>query len=168
MSVDADSVARQLGRPPRGSWRVATRCPFGYPTVIATPSMLESGEPFPTLFWLTCPHLVEAVGQLESAGEVETWAARLAADSTLAARMRSADEAYRLARAAESGGIDACPTVGLAGQRDPLATKCLHAHVASALAGVDDPVGTAVLAGLGRQCTNERCAGPVEPADDVD
>lgn len=162
MSADAETVARQLGRPPRGSWRVATRCSYCYPTVIATPSLLASGEPFPTLFWLTCPHLIEAVGRLESAGAVEAWATRLAADPELAARMRAADDLYRSARAAESGGTDTCPTVGLAGQRDPLATKCLHAHVASALAGIDDPVGTAVLAGLGRECANERCAEDVE------
>jgi hypothetical protein len=158
MSSDEDTVARQLGRPPRGSWRVVTRCSYGCPTVIATPSLLASGEPFPTLLWLTCPHLVEAVGRLESGGEVEAWAARLAADPALATRMRDADAAYRSARADESGGEDACAGVGIAGQRDPLATKCLHAHVASALAGIDDPVGESVLGGLERECENERCA----------
>ncbi len=157
MSGDADTVARQLGRPPRGTWRVVARCSHGYPVVMATPSRLPDGEPFPTLHWLTCPHLVEAVGRLESAGEVERWAARLADDPALAARMRAADAAYRAARAAEGGGDDACASVGIAGQRDPLGTKCLHAHVAAALAGLDDPVGDAILRAVQRECDNERC-----------
>jgi len=158
MSADEDTVSRQLGRPPRGTWRVATRCSYGYPTVIATPSILASGEPFPTLFWLTCPHLIEVVGQLESAGEVEAWAARLAADPALATSMRAADELYRSARAEESNGFDVCATVGIAGQRDPLATKCLHAHVAAALAGIADPVGESILGSIERECESERCA----------
>ncbi len=157
MSTDEETVSRQLGRPPRGAWRVAERCSWGYPTVIATPSRLASGEPFPTLFWLTCPHLVDAVGALESSGEVEAWAVRLAGDPGLADRMRTADAVYRTARAAESAGDDACPDVGMAGQRDPLATKCLHAHVAAALGGTGDPVGEAVLGQIERECGDERC-----------
>ena len=95
--TDADVVRFQLGRPPRGIWRVAARCTYGYPTVIATQSLLPSGEPFPTLLWLTCPYCTEVVGQLESAGHVEVWATRLANDPVLAERMREADAAYRSA-----------------------------------------------------------------------
>ncbi|PKQ37545.1 MAG: DUF501 domain-containing protein [Actinobacteria bacterium HGW-Actinobacteria-1] len=158
MSGEAAIVRRQLGREPRGTWRVAVRCSFGYPTVIATPSRLPEGEPFPTLYWLTCPHLLDAVGQLESAGEVDAWAARLAGDVELANRMRAADAAYRVARAAESGGSDACAAVGIAGQRDPLGTKCLHAHVAAALAGINDPIGESILGSLARECEDQRCS----------
>lgn len=155
---DADVVLLQLGRPPRGTWRVAARCSYGYPTVIATPSLLPTGEPFPTLLWLTCPHLIEAVGQLESAGHVEVWATRLANDPALAQRMREADAAYRSARAIESGGEDACASVGIAGQRDPLGTKCLHAHVATALAGMSDPIGEAILGSTASECEDQRCS----------
>ncbi|MCE5191672.1 MAG: DUF501 domain-containing protein [Actinomycetia bacterium] len=136
---------------------MAVRCGFGYPSVIATSSPLPSGEPFPTLFWLTCPYLRDSVGRLESAGEVEAWAARLAGDPPRAERMREADAAYRSARAAESGGADACASVGIAGQRDPLGTKCLHAHVATALAGIDDPVGLAILGAMRCECEDGRC-----------
>lgn len=113
--------------------------------------MFEGGEPFPTLWWLTCPFLAEAVAGLESAGGTDEWAARLEADPVVAARMRAADEEYRVRRAAAGGG-DPCEKVGVAGQRDPLKVKCLHAHVAAALAGVADPVGEAVLEELGREC----------------
>jgi len=157
MSHDADTVRFQLGRSPRKPWRVAERCTYGFPTVIATPSRLATGEPFPTTFYLTCPHLVAAVSALESAGEADRWARRLAAQPALAARMRAADAAYRAARAAHSAGDDACADVGIAGQRDPLATKCLHAHVAAALSGIDDPVGCGVLAAVELECRDVRC-----------
>jgi hypothetical protein len=72
--------------------------------------------------------------------------------------MRAADTAYREARAAESAGGDACAGVGIAGQRDPLATKCLHAHVAAALSGIDDPVGRGVLEAIAPECCDGRCS----------
>ncbi len=154
---DASLVAHQLGRAPRGRWRVAWRCEYGHPGVIVTAPLLEDGTPFPTLCYLTCPHLVERVAALESVGEVERWRRRLATDPVLAARLRAADVAYRAARTAEAGGEDPTPDVGIAGQRDPLAVKCLHAHVASALAGIDDPIGVAVLRDVGYSCDDGRC-----------
>ena len=152
---DRALVSGQLGREPRGRWRVTGRCSFGYPVTIATAP--QAGEVFPTLYYLTCPHLVEAVSALESAGAIALWRARLAADEGLAARMRSADLEYRKVRCAEGGGIDPTPDVGIAGQRDACATKCLHAHVAAALAGLDDPVGRGVLEGVDAECADERC-----------
>lgn len=47
----------------------ARRCIFGFPSVIAC-SPLRDGKPFPTTFWLTCPHLVKVCGALESEGAV--------------------------------------------------------------------------------------------------
>ncbi|GAB4286890.1 MAG: DUF501 domain-containing protein [Coriobacteriia bacterium] len=154
-------VERQLGRAPRGRWRVVARCSYGAPVVIATHPLLPSGEPFPTLLWLTCPHLLERISEVESAGGTTRWAERLAAEPVLAERMRVADEAYRLARRAEAGAEDPCPDVGIAGQRDPLGTKCLHAHVAAYLSGLDDPVGEGALAGSPRECDDARCTGEV-------
>lgn len=124
--------------------------------MIATTARLESGEPFPTTFWLTCPHLVAAVGAVESAGGVADWASRLARDPSLARRAREADGEYRRARDAE-GGEPGRPDVGTAGQIDPLLTKCLHAHVAAALAGIADPVGEGVLSGLPSGCADGAC-----------
>lgn len=160
---DAALVALQLGRPPRGRWRVAERCASGAPGVIATAPALEDGEPFPTLWWLTCPRLSKAVAALESDGAAAEWAARLAADGALAARMRASDLAYRAVRSAEAvrEGLDddPCGDVGIAGQRDPLGVKCLHAHAAAYLAGLDDPVGEAVISTAGgAECPEGACA----------
>lgn len=157
MSSDRDIIHIQLGRDPRGDWRTSVRCSHGAPVVIVTRPTLEDGEPFPTLFWLTCPVLRTRVSRLESDGATDEWTRRLAEDPGLAERMRVADEVYRRLRQAEAPSSDRCAVVGIAGQRDPLKVKCLHAHVAACLAGVCDPVGEAVLGDTGWECTDGRC-----------
>lgn len=150
-------VARQIGRTPREPWRVAVRCARGYPSVIASPSVLADCTPFPTHLWLTCPHLADAASAAESAGACAEWTARLAAEPQAAAAVRAVDARLRELRAAESGGDDACASVGLAGQRDATAIKCVHAHVAASLAGLADPIGDDVIARTGASCADERC-----------
>lgn len=154
---DAAIVAWQLGRVPRGPWRVGSRCSFGYPVTIITGPSTDSSEPFPTLYYLTCPHLVEEVSRLESGGFLETVRGMVAADESLASRLLDADDSYRKARAAEAGGVDPTPNVGIAGQRDPLAVKCLHAHVAAYLSGIADPIGDVVMLGRSAECRDRRC-----------
>ena len=63
---DQEVVQRQLGRPPRAFRRVAVRCPFGRPAVTEQNPYDRLGEPFPTTYYLTCPHLVAAVIYQES------------------------------------------------------------------------------------------------------
>ena len=135
----------QIARPARAPWRVAARCSFGYPVAIVSPSRLDDGTLFPNYAWLTCPWLADRAATEESSGSAARWAAAAATDTELADRLRAADAALRAARAAEGGGTDACAEVGLAGQRDPLGVKCVHAHVALALVGIDDPIGLELL-----------------------
>lgn len=137
---------------------MSSRCRFGHPNTVASPSRLSDGTPFPTLVWLTCPWLTEEVAALESLGAAAEWTAKAADDETIAAQLRAADAAVRRARAEESGGDDTCADVGIAGQRDPLKVKCLHAHVALALIGLEDPIGLAVLGEKGAACPDERCS----------
>jgi len=82
---DRALVERQLGRPPRAFRRVARRCPFGAPAVTEQDPYDSGGEPFPTTYYLTCPHLVAAVARLEAAGGVERWSAAVDEDAELAA-----------------------------------------------------------------------------------
>ena len=157
-------VSAQIGRAPRQPWRVAARCRYDYPTVIVSPSRLSDQALFPTYAWLTCPWLTQAMSSAESAGSTAAWARRAANDTTLATALAHADGQLRLARAAESGGEDACAAVGLAGQRDPLGVKCLHAHAALTLIGIDDPIGNAERGKIERDCPDRRCAalcGPI-------
>jgi hypothetical protein len=156
-SRDAALVAWQLGREPRGTWRVASICRWRRPSSIATAPVLDSGEPFPTVLWLTCPWLAEHVGGLESRGGTSEWAARAVQDSQLRASLEAADLEYRALRIREGGGEDPCGSTGIAGQRDASAVKCLHAHVAASLGGIGDPIGAAVLEQTGDACSDDRC-----------
>lgn len=157
--TDSEVVRRQIGREPRGQWSVVARCPFGRATVVETAPLLEDGTCFPTLYYLTCPWLTRFVSGLESAGAVREWSFLLARDPELAQLMHSADSEYRSRRAKAAGGIDPTPGVGIAGQSDPIATKCVHAHTAAALAGIKDPVGWAVLDSIGFEwCPDDLCA----------
>jgi hypothetical protein len=111
---------------------------------------------------------MEAVHGLESAGEGARFAARAAASPALAEAMRAADAAYRAGRRAEGGGADPCAAVGVAGQSDPLAVKCLHARLAAHLAGIPDPIGSSVaemLPGtIAGPCADVRCGARVVPS----
>ena len=164
MRPDAEVLAGQLGRAPRGTWRVVRRCAAERPIVIAVAPRLADGSPFPTTFWLTCPRLVALVHDAESSGGCALWSVRIATDVDLAAAVIEADASYRLARAAEGAGTDPCAAVGVAGQSDALAVKCLHARVAAALAGIADPVGERVAAGLDSRSdldpSCDGCGGP--------
>jgi hypothetical protein len=103
---DRKIVARQLGRPPRAFWRVAVRCPFGRPAVTEQQPYDDEGEPFPTTYYLTCPHLVAAVSRLEAAGGVERWSAWVEQDPGLARSLEEATEKQRAIRRELAGRVD--------------------------------------------------------------
>lgn len=141
--VDSDRavVERQLGRAPRAFRRVAVRCPFGSPAVTEQAAYDDAGEPFPTTFWLTCPHLVAAVSRLEAAGGVERWTRAAAQDPELAASLERAHEEQRTLRPELDLGVGgARPGAG--------SLKCLHAHVAFALARPGYGLGELIIAEL--------------------
>jgi hypothetical protein len=147
---DRTVVERQLGRRPRAFRRVVARCPFGLPAVTEQAPYDPDGEPFPTTYWLTCPHLVAAVARLEAAGGVERWSRAVAEDPTLSAALdRATEEQRRLRRelAASRLGSDegASLDFGIGGSRSPGHLKCLHAHVAFALARPGYTVGELIL-----------------------
>src|SRR5213078_1624995 len=95
---DVAIVERQLGRRPRAFRRVAVRCPYGRPAVTEQEPFDESGEPFPTAYWLTCPHLVAALARIEAAGGVERWTRAAADDPELAASLERAHVEQRALR----------------------------------------------------------------------
>jgi hypothetical protein len=136
---DRAVVATQLGRPPRAFGRVVLRCPFGLPAVTEQRPYDDSGEPFPTTYYLTCPHVVAAVSRVEAAGGVERWTEAASADPSLAASRANADDEQRRIRrrlAGDAQGRDggASLELGVGGSSRTGSLKCLHAHVAFALA----------------------------------
>lgn len=150
---DRTLVERQIGRPPRALRRVAVRCPFGRPAVTEQVPYDEAGAPFPTTYYLTCPHLVAAVARLEAAGGVERWTALAARDGELRdslARATADQRALRRRLAAGRVGQDggASLDVGIGGAHAPERLKCLHAHVAYALARPGYLLGDRIVAEL--------------------
>src|SRR3954453_20438929 len=123
---DRGIVEHQLGRRPRAFRRVVARCPFGRPAVTEQAPYDENGAPFPTTFWLTCPHLVAAVSRLEAAGGVERWSERVRSNRDLAASLKHAT--------AEHGGLGPELPGGTGGPSPDGSLQCLHAHAAFALA----------------------------------
>src|SRR6202008_2357493 len=113
--------------------------PFGNPAVTEQEPYDATGEPFPTTYYLTCRHLVAAIARLEAAGGVERWSETASSDSALALSLTSAtDEQRRVRHELASGqtGRDAGSSLdlGIGGSAQPRRLKCLHAHVAFALA----------------------------------
>ena len=166
---DRAVVAAQLGREPRAFRRVVVRCPFGRPAVTEQAPYTPEGEPFPTTYWLTCRHLVAAVSRLEAAGGVERWSAEVEADDALRSDLERASDEQRAIRRelADGEGPDggAALELGIGGSRNPEALKCLHAHVAFALARPGYRLGEAVLAEIperwpGRCCADLSLASP--------
>ena len=160
VSTDADRelVARQLGREPRAFHRVAVRCPFGAPAVTEQQPYTVDGAPFPTTYYLTCPHLVAAVSRIEAAGGVERWSGVAREEPELAESLAAADDEQRrirreLAGSSERSDGGASLDFGVGGSRVPLdlgsgSLKCLHAHVAYALARPGYALGERIAAEL--------------------
>jgi uncharacterized protein len=141
MESDRAVVERQLGRPPRAFRRVVVRCPFGRPAVTEQRAFDDEGEPFPTTFWLTCPRLVAAVSRLEAAGGVDRWSRAAAEDAELGASVERAHAEQRVLRPELDLGVGGA---GVAAG----SLKCLHAHVAFALARPGYELGDQILAEL--------------------
>lgn len=141
---DLDLVTAQLGRPVRGVLAIAARCADGHPTVVETAPRLPDGTPFPTTFYLTCPHATSAVSTLEAQGVMKEMSDELVADPHLAAAYRRAHQAY-LAHREALGRVPEIAGVSAGGM--PSRVKCLHVLAAHSLAvgrGVN-PLGDRTL-----------------------
>jgi hypothetical protein len=164
---DRAVVALQLGREPRAFRRAVARCPWGRPAVTEQAPYGPDGEPFPTTYYLTCRHLVAAVSRVEAAGGVERWTAAVADDPALHRELERATAelvAIRHELAHGETGADGGESLsfGIGGSRNPGALKCLHAHVAFALARPGYRIGGAVLAEL-PEGWPETCCTTVPP-----
>ena len=148
---DRAIVERQLGREPRAFLRVVARCPFGAPAVTEQAPYDSAGDPFPTTYYLTCRHLVAAVARLEAAGAIERWSERAVTDEALAASLERATAEQRVVRRELAAGQvgreeGASLELGIGGTARPERLKCLHAHVAFALARPGYELGEQILA----------------------
>jgi uncharacterized protein len=134
---------------------VAARCAYGYPAVTEQAPFGDDGEPFPTTFYLTCPWLVAAVSRIEAAGGVDRFSKAVESDPVLAESLAQADAEQRRLRPELS--------LGIAGTRTRENLKCLHAHVAFALARPTYELGERILEEVGeRWCPDMRCKRALE------
>jgi len=146
---DRAVVERQLGRAPRAFSRVAVRCPFGRPAVTEQTPYDEHGDPFPTTFWLTCPHLVAAISRLEAAAGVERWTERAKQDRDLQSSLRAANAEQQRLRPELPAGVGGSTRSG--------SLKCLHAHAAFALARPGYELGDRILAEVPALWPGDKC-----------
>ena len=159
---DRAVVERQLGREPRAFLRVAVRCPFGAPAVTLQAPYDSAGDPFPTTFYLTCRYLVAAVARIEAAGGIDRWSERVATDGRLAESLeRATGEQRELRRELAAGRVGreegASLDLGIGGTANPARLKCLHAHVAFALARPGYELGAEMYAEIDPRWPKECC-----------
>jgi len=163
---DERVIAKQLGRTPRGLLGVERRCPYGLPQVVRVYPFIEE-EPFPTLFWLTCPFLVKQIDRLEAEGWIKKMDEQIEHDGPLATSLREAHRAYINERnrllspedretLKEKGMLKDLLKRGIGGIANFEKVKCLHLHVAHALVR-DNPIGARVLNALAEDaCSPEK------------
>ena len=151
---DKHIIAHQIGRDAREVIAIPRRCTYGYPQV-ATVYPLLDGEPFPTMYWLTCPYLHREIAALESEGMIARIEERIASDPELAEQVMRAHHAYieqrlrllspdDLAYLEERRMLPALPQRGIGGIANFARIKCLHLHAAHALVD-ENPIGRIVL-----------------------
>jgi uncharacterized protein len=150
---DKAIVARQLGRVPRAFRSVARRCPFGRPAVTEQAPFDERGQPFPTTYWVTCPHLIAAISRLEASGGVERWTRAANDDPALGASVAHASDEQRRLRPELDAGIGGTTRGG--------SLKCLHAHAAFALARPGYELGDRILAEISPLWPTGECCTPL-------
>jgi hypothetical protein len=129
----------------------------------------ERGAPFPTTYYLTCRHLIAAVSRLEAAGGVERWSAAVADSPVLTVALADAtadQQRLRRALAGDRVGADRGASLdsGIGGSRNPGQLKCLHAHVAFALAQPGYTVGELVLEEIDEPWPTACCCSVERPA----
>lgn len=137
--TSAERLELLLGRPVECEFEVV-RWRGVDPAVVRNAPFMRDGTPMPTLYWLCDPPLRAAVSRIESAGGVHAAAAAVAPEVIAATHAAYAAERDALI---DQGHVGPRPTGGVGGTRTGL--KCLHAHVAYAFSGADDPVGAWTL-----------------------
>jgi hypothetical protein len=137
---DRERVAELLGRVPRGEFEVVVRDATGDPVVLRNAPFLADGTPMPTRYYLVGRALVKAVSRIESIGAVDEVEAEL--DDSVIATIHARYEAERNA-AISDDHVGPRPSGGVGGTRTGV--KCLHAHVAHALATGNDEIGAWTL-----------------------
>lgn len=152
-----------------GVLALVSPCRWGRPRAVLS-HPLRRGLPFPTLFWLVCPHLVREVSRLEASGgvrEASELARRLAPELRLhgmeqvVLRFQILSPAQRgFLRRRARGFFRSLKVLGGGGR----GVKCLHSQVASLLALGWHPLGPFLLERIpSMECEVNVCGGLRRP-----
>lgn len=155
---------------------VSHRCRHGCPQVILC-GALRGGEPFPTSFWLVCPHLLRAIGTAEAENGVAAIERLLATSRSKAAewlRYHASHARLRLSLMGDSqkgylrtyrrglyraicrGGVG-----GISYAAGEIFVKCLHLQVASYLGMRRHPATEWLVENIGSwECETGACVRP--------
>jgi hypothetical protein len=139
-ATDREALVRQMGKPPSGVVAIAARCSSGHPCVVTCHPLRHIGagvDPFPTLYWLTCPDLSRQLAHLERDGVMNVIEQELAHDAAMREALEKDHHRYEQTRrqlidddVEYEQWFDGR---GIAGMRNRAAVKCLHAHYAQHL-----------------------------------
>lgn len=179
---DSEVLALQIGRPLRAASKVLRRCNLGLPIVAEVPPILDTGEPFPTRYWLTCPLAHRRIARLEGEGGVRDTQAKIDADPELSKAVEAAHARYARDREALLPASTALSRTALSGERtagertagtaqprpsggvggSSGGVKCLHAHYADFAAGNDNPIGRDLHGAIGEPRCQAPCVAVVD------
>jgi hypothetical protein len=137
------SVAKLLGREPRGLEAIAVAAADGSPMVIRVASLVDD-TPFPTLFWLVDPELSYRIDRAEAGGLIKHLQRHIDTDPVLQQQMREDHEAHIALRTSyitsacqqrlEALGFgDVLNHKGIGGIADHKRIRCLHTWYAAHL-----------------------------------
>jgi len=145
---DLNIIAKQLDRNVENVLSVERYCSFGFPVVILS-YPVRNGKPFPTIHYLTCPHLVKEVSKLEEQGYVKKYERLIEDNIRFFSRLEQAHKdvikkRMSLLKPEDSEWDAVLASSGTGGIRNWKTLKCLHLHLADYLAGIDNPIGELV------------------------
>ncbi len=151
----------------------AVRCRFGHIQVLVCRPFSRSGRPFPTTFWLTCPHLSRLAGRIEAEHGVHELEGYMRANN-LGREWREYSFRHQVIRLRLTGRMScrfirryrskifrALMRSGIGGMRQGgnISVKCLHLQTASFIAMGNHPAGEWLKAkGLCGYCGECLCA----------
>ncbi len=164
---DLEFITFQLGKAVNNVYRVSKYCSYGVPVVVRS-FPIKDGKPFPTLHYLTCPHLVKEVSKLEEKGLIKDFEKKLLSDEQFYFSMVEAHKKVIEIRLSlletnktkiPERWVEVLRNVGTGGIRDFKTVKCLHLHLADYLAGIENPVGKEVYELIKeKECSDYHCS----------
>ncbi len=158
-NVEMGILTKQIGRTPENALDIVKYCSYGFPMVIKSFPILN-GEPFPTLYWLTCPFLRDKISRMESEGWIKKYEDFMTKSPAFFDLNMKAHELARenLTTLLQNDDLKSKFTGGMGGIKNFNHVKCIHMHVAYHLGGIENPIGRSALSMIDlSECKNNFC-----------